>query len=140
VDRDREIIKDNALHLPKSHWHCGDLYAVLSKFSPLNIGIVNCDFLEGPKTGAFFLGRVLHLITKRDLRKVMVVANFILKSRFNPDVGVDAIIEQLNKTTNFKHALSEGDWKVYKANKVYCYEGTGTKSKTKMGTIVFFRD
>lgn len=139
VDIEPNVIEMNSKHIPGAHWFCGNLYTILSKANSFDPAIVNCDLIAGPKRGAFLVGNTLALLTRRKVKNVMVVVNFILKSRFNPDVGIEAIVEQLNKTTNFRFAFSEGGWKIYKSNKIYCYEGTGKKSTTKMGSIIFYR-
>ena len=95
----------------------------------------------GPKRGAFLVGNTLALMKRCKVKNVMVVCKLHIPEsrRFISYAGREAIVEELNKTTNFRFAFSEGGWKIYKSNKIYCYEGTGKKSTTKMGSIIFYR-
>jgi hypothetical protein len=138
VDRDQDIIHINSKYINEANWYCGDLYSVLGNSSNFNPAIVNCDLIEGPKTGSYLAGQILHLLTRRNVRDVVFVINFVIGSRFYPEgISVDAIVEFLNKNTLFNIALADGDWRYLP--EIYCYDGTGSKSKTRMGSIIFYR-
>ena len=138
VDREAHVIELNSTHLPKSHWYCSDLYVALSKAKILNPSIVNCDLIVMPKNGAYLIGDVIALLTRRKIRRVMVVANFVLKSRYQKDVGGDSILEELKAVENFRYFFAKGAWKIYRSNQIYSYMGTG-RSASRMGTIIFYR-
>ena len=138
VDRERHVIDLNSKHIPKARWYCDDFYSCLSKARLFRPAIVNCDLIVMPKTGAPLIGDVISLLTRRGIKDAMVIANFVLKTRYQKDVGAAKIFAELNEVQNFRFFFSRGGWKIYRAGQVYSYDGT-KRTSARMGSIIFYR-
>jgi hypothetical protein len=139
VDIEADIIEANAAGIPGPHWHHGDLMDEMSsalrdgKFNP---GIVNCDHLLMPHSGgAAYVSRCLQFLA--DQNDLLMVANLILEPPYNEAICTPGeYIDELWKHAQFQDAMRRG-WQYDDA--VYVYGGTGRRSSTVLGSIVFWK-
>ena len=133
VESDLGVYKRNR-KIQGSHWYHGDIYEVM-RSRPVNPAIVNLDLIEFPKQGSKLIGDVLLLLTEQGVEDVLVVANFVLKA-WCLETTSDSILESLHTRPAFCTAYPQG-WQTVPA--CYVYSGTGESSKTRMGTMAFWR-
>ena len=132
-----EIFAANA-KIPKAHWHQGDFYDMMVQASnedKFNPAIVNFDSLWMPENGTEYLAKILAFLTSLEIMSVMVVGNFILRTRHYASSN-DEAIRFLSGLPQFRYAMSRNHWEIY--DQGYTYNGTGG-NRTVMGTIVIMR-
>jgi len=120
------------------NWFLGDFYEQMVEYSNdnyFNPAIVNADMLLMPKFGVEYFSRIMHFLTSIDSQNIMLIGNFIMKSRHQVAKQED-ILRGLEKEAMFQDSMSEGKWSIH--NQFYMYNGTG-KTRTKMGTMIFFK-
>lgn len=121
-----------------AHWYLGDFYETmvaednLGRFHP---SIINADLLMMPENGAAYLSKILAFLTSINTRRVMVVANVILRQRQHK-FSNDDMVKFLSQNAQFNYAIEVGKWKMFPEG--YVYNGTGNK-RSVMGTIIFVR-
>ena len=139
VDLDPSIISANAEGIPDAHWHLGDMIQNITKamrtgsFLP---GIVNCDHILMPRSGgATYISRCLQLLS--DQEDLILISNLILRSPHDDtSCSPEEYVEELWRHHQFRDAMRRG-WQYDDA--VYIYGGSGPRSSTVMGTIVFWK-
>lgn len=136
VDRDQDNVARNAVVYPYAHWLCDDFYRALSRaqtrpgFAP---SVVNADLTQMAEFGAPYIASLLNLLSTEG--DVMLVSNFVLKSRWHSAQAVDGVIDELEHEDSFHLAMQQG-WEF--DGQPYLYEGTGN-SASRMATFVFTR-
>jgi hypothetical protein len=139
VDIDGEIIDANGRWIPEVNWHHGDFHRAMvaaknaGEFHP---GIVNCDHLKMPQAGgALYVAKCLAFL--RDQSDLIFVSNLIIKPpRNNALCSPEEYIDELWKHAQFGLAMESG-WR--HDDLIYLYGGTGTESRTWLGSMVFWK-
>lgn len=114
-------------------WYHKDFYQAMvesDNVDNFNPAVINFDSLFMPKNGTQYLGKLLNFLTKIKIANVMVVANFILQSRYFLS-SIEKAIELLSGVPSICYALENG-WKLHEESYTY---NCGTR--TVMGTIIF---
>ena len=120
------------------NWFLGDFYETIVEYANNNEfkpAIVNVDMLLMPKFGVEYLSRIMHFLDSIKETNIMLIGNFIMKSRHQVAKKED-IMNGLQKEAMFQDAMSNGNWNIH--NDFYLYNGTG-KTRTKMGTVILFK-
>lgn len=110
----------------------GDISDVVSEGiadGSLRPQVVNADLMVGPKEGAHILQRILSAVSTLP-GPSMVVWNVLLRE---PHGGKRFDVELLDVVMM---ALQDGDWVLAAHGE---YDGTGPRSRTVMGTVIFYR-
>ena len=139
VDIDADIIAANTVGIPGANWHLGDFHRTMiaakneGEFDP---GVVNCDHLRMPGSGgAEYVSRCLAFLS--DQSDLIFVSNLILNPpRNNSLCTPEEYLEELWEQPPFRYAMSTG-WQ--HDDVLYVYGGTGTESRTVLGTMVFWK-
>jgi len=150
VEVNKDIYKINS-KIKDVRWYHKDFYQAMvesDNVDNFNPAVINFDSLFMPKNGTEYLGKLLNFLTNIKIANVMVVANFILQSRYLSSSNEKAIellsgvpsicyalekaIELLLGVHSVRYALENG-WELHKES--YTYNGTGGK-RTVMGTII----
>jgi hypothetical protein len=121
------------------NWFLGDFYEQMVEYSNYNIfspAIVNIDMLLMPKCGVEYFARIMSFLSSIKTKNIMVVANFIIKTRQHVAHKED-IVKRLEREPLFQNSMSINKWRIY--NQFYWYNGTG-KTRTKMGSIILFKN
>jgi hypothetical protein len=134
IDYNSDVIEFNKNKLPECNWLCGHMQYVMRK--ELNPGIVNIDTLYMPEKAINLAADILKLLNRRQIYEVMVVINMILKNRHHR-CERNAISKAINSNNRFLRYFTEGEWQTN--NDIYMYNGTGSKSKSIMGTIILYK-
>lgn len=136
VEINRAIHDANVSAIPEVRWFHGDFFqtmkeaAVAGDFHP---AVVNADLVQSAITGAGYVASIMGLLTAT-ADDVMLVANFILKMRW---IKAEDIFKYLNAEPTFRWAIGTGKWTL--PEECYQYPGTGKKSPTTMGTLIFVK-
>ena len=139
VERKKDWFKLNQACRNDVNWYCGDFFSVMEenktkgRFSP---AIVNADLITMPETSMPYIANIMDLLSRGNA-PVMFVVNLVLDSRFRDMQTTDMAISSLQEHRQYKSAMRKKDWNLYK-NGEYLYKGSGEKSKTIMGTLVFY--
>lgn len=140
VDIEGSIIQENKRIIPQANWYCGDFYRTMvdnknkNRFNP---GIVNCDHLKMPHSGgAEYVSRCLAFLA--DLTNLIFISNLILSPpRGKAECTTEEYLEMLYKYPQFQYSIQKG-WQY--ESQIYVYNGTGVKSKTILGSMVFYKN
>lgn len=125
VEISRETHAINAATFPETNWHHGDLYTVMSQHRDFDPGLVNVDMVWMPEKGAEYVAKIMSLVPP----SCIVVANFVMRSRYRKRVDADYVMDEMEK-----HAAFRNGWD-YNGT-FYEYPGTG-RTPTIMGTFIF---
>ena len=134
VEINPEIYAANK-NIKNINWIHGDFYEQMVEYSnnnTFNPAIINADMLLMPKCGVEYLAKIMCLVTSLNIKEVMIVANFILKTRQHVS-SKEEIIRRLEKEPMFQAACYNTKWNIY--DNCYQYNGTG-KTRTKMGSLI----
>lgn len=139
VNIEADIITANFAGIPEAHWHLGDFHRTMiaaKNAGEFNPGIVNCDHIKMPQSGgAEDVAKLLAFLS--DQTDLILVSNLILKPpRNNAICTTEDYIDALCEYPQFKYAINHG-WQHEDA--IYVYGGTGSESRTVLGTMVFWR-
>ena len=142
VEIDSNIAEANRRAFPEANWYTDDFYRAMQKAKIANMfspAIVNADFINMPDRACGYLADIMGFLSSC-VDEVMIVANFVLlHQRFTRhERDMEFVIEKLNKDGSFQLALKTGNWRF--DQKYYRYAGTGRKSRTIMGTVVFYKE
>ena len=89
IDINPNVIATNS-KFTQATWYNDDILAAMNKHFcnglNFNPGIVNCDFIGGPGTQSAKFANIIQFITNRDIMDVMVVGNFVMKSRYRQNI------------------------------------------------------
>jgi hypothetical protein len=141
VDIDKEITSANQQAVPQASWYADDFYQAMLKActeSKFNPAIVNADTVNMPDRACGYVSDIMALLSDC-VGEVMLVSNMILEYQRFPDRDRDAefIIQKLNSLSSFQYALAVSDWQFDQV--YYPYAGTGEESRTKMGSMIFYK-
>lgn len=138
VDQSDVVIAKNKKLYPKIRWLHGDFLlqmkqaAIAKTFNP---AIINYDGVHGKKIGAHELKSILVFLDNNVKGELMLIANFALKLPYprapkstGPEV-IGYLLEQVY--------AKKPHWKVH--DEFFNYHGTGKRSKTTMGTFIFYK-
>lgn len=142
VDIDKKITTANRNAWPQANWYASDFYDALTKASAspdFNPVIINADFINMPERASGYFADIMALLSSVVDGHLIVLANVVLEyQRFiERSTDMEFTIEKLNRDAQFQLALKTADWKF--DQKFYKYAGTGKESRTKMGTIFFYK-
>jgi hypothetical protein len=138
VEINPEIHEFNKNSDSKMYWFLGDFYEQMVEFSnhnKFNPSIVNADMLLMPKCGVEYLSKIMHFLTSIKTVPIMLVGNFIMKTRQHVASPID-IVRGLEKEPLFQDSMNSKKWQIHPM--FYTYNGTG-KTRTKMGTVILFK-
>ena len=130
VEITKDIYDANRLAYPDVSWHHGDFLKVMQHADAFNPSLVNADLLQTIDTAAEYISSLLYLLTPFDST---LIANIIMKHRWYRTT-IEHVLQKLTSCQQFRYALNEG-WT--HDNRCYLYPGTGTRSRTVMGTFIF---
>lgn len=151
VDIQKEIIDQNNAAKPKANWIHGDFQEVISNyienknFSP---AIVNADFISMKEYGVQETSEIMELLEENDSRNVMLISNIMFNNPHQHGVfdkedekeiskAIDSVVSEFENRKFFRSVWSTGNWDTHP--ECFVYNGTGKKSRTVMGTFIFFR-
>lgn len=132
VEIDAEVHALNLAANMQGHWYNDDFYRAMQKTQArgqFNPAIVNADLIQMADAGAPYVGRIMSLVLGYD---VMLVANFVLKTRHHEQTGGE-VIDRLEKNPHFQVAMN-GGWEYAD---FYAYSGADGSGKTVMGSFIF---
>jgi len=140
-----KIIYDINKVVKNISWHNDDFLNAMNKAyydGNFNPAIINYDSVRFPTTNPNYTARLFELIVDAKIDNIMLVLNMILKSRRTWRLHANEIIKQLFNNRKFMMLWTKAErqgspWDYEDA--CYEYKGTGTNSRTIMGSIVFFR-
>jgi hypothetical protein len=138
VEVNEEIHQENSLITSGGHFLLGDLYTVMSEHKErgeLRPAVVNFDSVNMPTEAGKYFVKTLRMLTRLDLTPMLYIANVVL-SCYNRRYGIDDFIEAAEKVKGFSSAYKK--WVPFN-QQYYPYNGTGSFSRTKMGTIALLR-
>lgn len=141
VDLNKKAHKGN-LNIAGANWINNDFYSSVEEaiangtFRP---ALVNYDSIHYPKTQASYFCKLLKLLTDyvegSSVKDMMLVSNFILRSHKRKRVDNSEITRSILGDIRGRTAWDANLWEM--SNFCYVYDGTGTDSRTTMGTVVF---
>jgi len=140
VEINPEIFEGNKKIGNGAHWYCGDFLRTMQDSyanGNFNPSIVNADFITMPDRTAGYIGDIMSFLSIVN-QPVLFVANFVLESSRFPDKNrtMEYMIDKLESDHMFQNALNSRDWNWME--EFYSYNGTGSKSKTKMASLIFY--
>lgn len=147
IDIDSTTIEANSIVIPDVKWIEDDFFSAMKKAYKnqcFNPGIINADLLSMKTKGCAVVSQILDFIQDINIEDCMLICNLMLVNphhhggRRLDTASIDAseIISEFEKNVSFVSAWNKGNWKLYPDFYVYC--GTGDRSRTLMGTFVFY--
>lgn len=138
VDREKSIIQKNQKLFPNIKWFHGDFKEIMGEFSiqnKFNPAIINYDGVMQPKFGSQYLKSILKFIDNNVHDQLLLITNFVLRSPYRKQIQFNPIdvINQLLKIYWFPD-----HW--YIKPQAYTYEGSGKRSQSEMGMIIFVKN
>lgn len=144
VERVREIYENN-LKVPKVHSYLGDFLNTMDEHAGndrYNPGVVMYDSVEYPDTREDYFPRIMYFLTALDIRNVLLVWNFVIKSRFIRDYETNGLPERIHSHELIElsrlRAEESGcpwDWLPY----AITYRGSGKGHQSTMATAFYYR-
>lgn len=144
VESRPKIAQDNPKAHASAHWLHGDLYKEMNKMHSAGTfrpGIINVDLVSFPKKGSNLVADIL-VQTASLPHDLMIVANFVLKTRYHDKETPEDVLAQLKRQEGaMKYISASEEWTVMnKAGEMLCYEYDGSGAwKHPMGTVIFFK-
>ena len=138
VEIDKEIYNWNKRADKRINWHCGDFYETMVEYTnhnKFNPAIVNADMIVMSKYGSQYLSKIMQFLTT-SAKEVMLVGNFVTSQRYFRE-DINDIKKALSNEPGYQFSMNNGKWRLNK--EYYWYNGTG-KTRTKMTTIILFKE
>ena len=147
VDIESDIIEGNRKAEPNTNWICGDFLDTMKcyyKNNNFNPAIINADFISMSKKAAVITSQIMSFIEEIDIKNVLLIANVMLTNPharggqfLKSPLNFEKMISEMESQKAFEFAWSNRFWDMH--DKVYCYSGTGSQSRTIMGSYIFYR-
>jgi len=138
IEGNSEIHEINKSVHGSFHWRCGDFLRILSELScgpNFKPAVICYDSIHFPETFIDYFPRILRMATEKRWEDLLIVGNFVLTAH-GRSVPVTAILKAVEKSEQAQFAFQFGNWKMH--SHYYQYDGKGSHSATKMGTILFY--
>ena len=144
VERVQEIY-DNNLKVPLVHSYLGDFLDTMDEAAggkAYNPGVVMYDSVEFPDTREDYFPRILYFLTVLDIRDVLLVWNFVIKSRFIRDYETSDLADKVHGHDLVELSLLKAqesgcswNWLPYALS----YSGSGKGHQSTMATAFYYR-
>lgn len=141
VEKDDVIYEANSVVINDGHMHIGDIIDVMSlalKEGWFNPGFVNLDTMHQPKEAVNLLAKAMNLLNYI-AGDIVVMLNVVMEIRgkgFKTIHTWEDVDKAFKSNQLYKHMFDHG-WS--RGKSLFVYDGTGSRSSTKMGTIPFIR-
>lgn len=114
-------------------------FAGLGLFNP---GIVMYDSIEYPDTHEDYFPRIMYLLTELDIRDVLVVWNFVIKSRFHRSYDTTELSDKVHQHYLMSLVFDKADNSGYPWEYLpyaITYRGSGKGHQSTMATAFYYR-
>jgi len=138
IDIDSKIIEQNSSYYPNLNWHCGDFLETMKNYSidsDFNSAIINCDNVRLPARGIRYLAGLLMFVEDNVEDNVMVISNIMLSHPYQKS-AIASGQEMIDLLSNVYHFANR--WTAFPH--CYKYHGSGKKSSTWMGSLIFVKN
>lgn len=144
VERIGEIYQNN-LKVPGIHSYHGDFLDIMDEQAGLgqfNPGIVMYDSIEYPDTHEDYFPRIMHLLTELGIRDVLVVWNFVIRSRFHRSYTTQGLSNRVHDHYLMSLTLDKAEDSGYPWEYLpyaITYRGSGKGHQSTMATAFYYR-
>ena len=138
VDNQQHIIDKNKEYYPDINWICNDFVKAMKKASiegTFNPAIINLDNMRQYKKATKYLKKLLSFIDYNVFGELLVISNIMLNNPRGNHLKVDSIKIIVNYLLKI-YSIPD-HWTIYP--QYYEYDGTGDRSRTIMGTLLFIK-
>jgi len=135
VDTNKSIININKT-ITKAHWYNKSIVEALveaSKEPDFNPAVINFDSINGPKIAANTLADILYIISKADIRDVMIVCNIIKRTR-GVDYPIEDFYDTLDNNKLYQKSIMLMPWKSLPQRYTY----NGSNKRTIMTSFILY--
>jgi hypothetical protein len=142
VDNSAEIIAANQRAYPDVHWHLGDFYRVLYAESgkpDFRPAIINADLINMPDRAASYTVSLMSILAYCS-GPVMLLVNVVLEYQrlAARKSDIERFIVRISDDPSLSAVRCCSAWT--DPTEYYFYEGTGDDSRTKMGSLIFWKN
>lgn len=138
VDNQQHIIDKNKEYYPDINWICDDFVKAMKKASvegTFNPAIINLDNVRQYKKATKYLKKLLSFIDYNVFGELLVISNIMLNNPYGDKSKKDSTEEIIDYLLKIYSVPDH--WTIYP--QYYEYEGTGSRSQTSLGTLLFVK-